>query len=204
MSLTIFQLIDRHPSIAGFIIIVILLLYREEILDIIYIRILKKERPNKRISDNISPDQVKNMEVFCDDVKSVFVFKSHVVVPSYEMLYNSLLNMIARNRYYGYKIIIDMSMVDSINDITKEAIRDAIFDAITKNNVRIMIIFPRDDLMTTEEYQSINRLYKELLEKIETKGTSSVTLKICGRACRIRKCDNMPLIDHSIKNQGNE
>lgn len=111
--------------------------------------------------------KTENLSVFCDDVQHVFIFKDHVVIPSYKTLYDSLLKRINKERKNGEVLVLDLSRMKTFNVETEEAIRDAIRDIILNNNIRSEVVFPE---------KGLDKLYSELVDLIYRKDSRAVKI----------------------------
>jgi len=120
-------------------------------------------------------NKVKPLSMFCDDVKHVYVFKAHVVIPTYDILYKSLMRFIDKQRRNGEVLVIDLTHITQVNGDTEEALRDALRDAVKNNNVRIEVIFPK---------RKLAKLYTEISDYIKEKSCNSI---IAVRDERIKK-----------------
>lgn len=108
------------------------------------------------------------LSVFCDDIKHVYCFKEHMVIPVSKVLDDSLAKQINKERRRGEVLILDLSALKVFNTETYEVLRTNIKNMILKNNIRCFVIFPKIKL---------NDLYDEISDLIYDKNCKSINIK---------------------------
>lgn len=192
----IFKIIEKHPTEAILLIVFVCLMFREEIKqvikDIIRLRFPGKDQPKPKppvktpaaeLDPFIRNDQaISKMAAYlyavCEDIKTVYVFKSDVVFTTYRGFFEGLTEIIERERKSGRLLVISLVKIRVINDFAKEVFRDALFEAIIQNNIRLLIVFPKIE----DANPSVCDLYKELSKKIKEKSPKTIQIKVDDRS----------------------
>jgi len=158
-TVEIFLLYPILGGIALLATIILTILFRKQLKTII---LAKLKLPGNLFSKKIS------IKCFVDDIKHVYVFKEHLVIDNYDNMLKCISRHVSMERKNGELLILDLSQVRQINDEAEEVLRETIRDTIINNNVRCIIIFPK---------QELGKLYTEMQELIKEKTCKSVYIK---------------------------
>lgn len=121
--------------------------------------------------------KVNKLEMYCDNIGLVFDFKEELIIPDYNSFYKSLTKQINIVRKNNKILKLNFSELISINEYSKEAIRDCLREAILNNNVKIKVIFPA---------KILDKVYNEVSILIKERNSMSVEVKKI-RATRKKK-----------------
>lgn len=109
------------------------------------------------------------LEEHCGETQNTYVFKSMMIYDSYNDLFIPMQDSIFRAIRNKKKVVFDLSHINKTNDNSREAIRDIVRDAIKKDNVSMMVVFPKNYLES---------LYDELVEFLKRYNPENVIVKL--------------------------
>ncbi len=154
------KLVETDPQLAVLLIAFIAVFYNQEIKEIIRVKILKKD----------SQDSVLEKKILhiVSTLKYVREFNKEVIALNSSSFKDEILESIDGARMAGRQLVLDLSNVVKINDKTRAALRDALIDSIDKDDVNLVVIFPKCDC---------TKLYEELVEYSGKRGAGCISVK---------------------------
>lgn len=108
------------------------------------------------------------IELFCEDVKHVYVFKPQLVIESTVHLQQAIIQKINLARKTNTIMVMDLTQIELCNENAQEALRVSLRETIEKNNIRLTVVFPK---------KVLKDLYEHILDYVDEKGCKSVLIK---------------------------
>jgi len=157
----IIAFVRTNPELIVIIMLFVLSYFRQEITEVIQVKILKKTlKKDKELKQRIL-DVVASM-------KYVSCFNEQVITTDSAALYEEIRAVMDKMRKDGRPLVISLAEVKNINEMAREAIRDAIRYAIDRDDLNLLVIFPK---------HNATLLWEEIDRYIQKKGSTTVRIK---------------------------
>ncbi|HUU53053.1 MAG TPA: hypothetical protein VMW44_00265 [Candidatus Bathyarchaeia archaeon] len=171
MSDVVIEIFRASPILFYTLAILIIVFFRDQIIDYFRIYILKKPSV-KEVEEK--KFKLKILETVAS-VRYVSDFNASLIIPDSDTFKAELNDIIDKSRKNQRGIVLDFSKVNNINQNAREAIRDVLLDTVDENNVSLLVVFPADDCIC---------LHDELTKYIKKKSSDGVKVKIDNRSDR--------------------
>jgi hypothetical protein len=155
------ELIKKNPELFIAVFLFLFAYFRQEITDIIRIKILKKPPQEDKAFKNRVLDIVSNM-------KYVSCFNEQVITTDSEELCDELKFILDKAKNESKPIVFDLSRIKQINEAARESLRDAVRFAIDQDDINLLVVFPKTNATL---------LWDEMQRYIKKRGTTCVQLK---------------------------
>lgn len=158
----IFNFAIINPFAITLLVVLLCFIFKKQISG--YIEKKFKLKTEKKIENLLETMAVK---------REVLDFAIELIVNDQELFYSNIKEVIDNNRNEHQPLVFDLSRVRTINDLAREGLRDALKEAINKDDSSILIVFA---------VENCSKLYNEITEHIFSKNSNSVKVKRDTRA----------------------